>query len=140
MTDPDVRRLVRGGVRRRRHPHPTSTDPNGPDSVSQFLLRACGLGGSGTTDGPDPATADQLTSQDESEASDGEVGAQILRDSRQIVDRIYAHINSWLSRHTDAQIIIVDNQPPADQDMHVVVRYSGDSEQPPYGLIDDATT
>jgi hypothetical protein len=91
-------------------------------------------------DGPDPASTDELTGEVENEGSDREVGAQILRDSRQIVDRIYAHINTWLSSRTDAQIIIVDNQPPTDQDEHIVVRYSGDPEQPPYGLIDDATT
>lgn len=106
------------------------------DSPQKNLKPATG----GANDGPDPASPDELTGEDEAEGSDREVGAQILRDSRQIVDRIYAHINTWLSSRTDGQIIIVDNQPPADQDEHVVVRYSGDPERPPYGLIDDATT
>ena len=36
-----------------------------------------------------------------------------------------------------AQVIIVDNRPPATADDHVVVRYSGRTDEPPYGLIDD---
>ncbi|MHA6784712.1 hypothetical protein ACVGOW_27495 [Pseudonocardia saturnea] len=57
-----------------------------------------------------------------------------------IVDRIYRHILDWLNqRHGEAQVIVVDNSPPSWLDDYVVVRYSGDPEVPPYGLIDDST-
>ncbi|SCF19034.1 hypothetical protein GA0074695_4182 [Micromonospora viridifaciens] len=51
----------------------------------------------------------------------------------------YKHLHTWLAgRGAGAQIIIVDNAPPAEVENDVVVRYSGRADQPPYGLIDDA--
>jgi hypothetical protein len=38
-----------------------------------------------------------------------------------------------------AQIVVVDNLPPDIADDHVVVRYSGRADEPPYGLIEDET-
>jgi len=59
-------------------------------------------------------------------------------DSVTIAD-FYKHLHTWLAgRGAGAQIIIVDNAPPAEAEDDVVVRYSGRAEQPPYGLIDDA--
>ena len=58
-----------------------------------------------------------------------------------IVDRVYRHIIGWVNVHREsAQIIVVDNAPPPWVDAHVVVRYSGNVDEPPYGLIDDATS
>ncbi|WP_152563960.1 hypothetical protein [Actinomadura welshii] len=56
-----------------------------------------------------------------------------------IVNRVYSHILTWLSEEgAGAQVIVVDNVPPTAVDSSVVVRYSGDENRPPYGLIDDA--
>lgn len=58
-----------------------------------------------------------------------------------LVNNIYEHVEKWLdSTGTGAQIIFVDNSPPIAVEEHVVVRFSGRAEQPPFGLIDDATT
>ena len=52
--------------------------------------------------------------------------------------RLWDHIVSWShSMGASAQVIVVDNRPPDLVDPHVVVRYSGRSDEPPYGLIDD---
>ena len=52
--------------------------------------------------------------------------------------RVWQHIIDWTqSMGPAAQVIIVDNRPPAPADEHVVVRYSGRTDEPPYGLIDD---
>jgi len=52
--------------------------------------------------------------------------------------RVWQHIINWTqSMGPAAQVIIVDNRPPATADEHVVVRYSGRTDEPPYGLIDD---
>jgi hypothetical protein len=52
--------------------------------------------------------------------------------------RVWQHIIDWTqSMGPAAQVIIVDNRPPATADDHVVVRYSGRTDEPPYGLIDD---
>ncbi|MBM7414204.1 MULTISPECIES: ATP-binding protein [Nocardiaceae] len=75
------------------------------------------------------------------QVSDGSaLASDIALEAGSKVDRIYAHIEQWLSTHAGrAQIIIVDNEPPASVDeANVVVRYSGDSNRPPYGLIEDA--
>ncbi|GAB3946946.1 hypothetical protein GCM10027614_41320 [Micromonospora vulcania] len=51
----------------------------------------------------------------------------------------YKHLHTWLAGlGAGAQIIIVDNAPPAEVENDVVVRYSARADQPPYGLIDDA--
>ena len=54
--------------------------------------------------------------------------------------RVWEHIVSWSeSMGQAAQIIVVDNRPPDIVDPHVVVRYSGQADEPPYGLIEDET-
>lgn len=66
--------------------------------------------------------------------------ADINSRATTIVDRIYRHIRDWLARNPGAgQIMMVDNEPPSTADDYVVVRYSGDVDAPPYGLITDAT-
>jgi hypothetical protein len=75
------------------------------------------------------------------QVSDGSaVASDIASEAGSIVDRVYGHIGRWLDAHPGrAQIIIVDNEPPASVDKaNVAVRYSGDSAAPPYGLIEDA--
>jgi len=55
-----------------------------------------------------------------------------------IVDAVYRHIEGWLAAAGEgAQILIVDNDPPAWVDDAVVVRFSRDAANPPYGLIDN---
>lgn len=57
-----------------------------------------------------------------------------------IVQGVYSHIESWVNtRGSGAQVVIVDNSPPDVADRHVVVRFSRDPQQEPYGLIDDET-
>lgn len=51
--------------------------------------------------------------------------------------RVWQHIIDWTqSMGPAAQVIIVDDRPPLTADEHVVVRYSGRTGEPPYGLID----
>lgn len=58
-----------------------------------------------------------------------------------LVNNVYEHVERWLNGSgTGAQIIFVDNSPPVAVDEHVVIRFSGRDYQPPFGLIDDATT
>lgn len=59
-------------------------------------------------------------------------------DGNLIGDSIYSHLTRWAgSEGFQSQLIIVDNAPRASAQPHVVVRYSGDPDRPPYGLIDD---
>lgn len=54
------------------------------------------------------------------------------------VDGVYQHVNAWLrGRGVGAQILIVDNAPPAMAEEDIVVRFTGRAEVPPYGLISD---
>jgi hypothetical protein len=54
--------------------------------------------------------------------------------------RVWEHIVGWsASMGKSAQIVVVDNLPPDVADDHVVVRYSGQADDPPYGLIEDET-
>jgi hypothetical protein len=54
--------------------------------------------------------------------------------------RVWEHIVSWCAgMGSTAQILVVDNLPPDVANEHVVVRYSGQANQPPYGLIEDET-
>jgi hypothetical protein len=56
------------------------------------------------------------------------------------VSEMYSHLREWLrGPGAGAQIIVVDNRPPAAADSDVVVRYSGRADDPPYGLITDET-
>ena len=59
-------------------------------------------------------------------------------DGELIADAIYGHLIDW-SNHAgaDQQLIIVDNSPRPAAEPHIVVRFSGDPDRPPYGLIDD---
>jgi hypothetical protein len=58
-----------------------------------------------------------------------------------ILRSVYAHLNEWAAGPgADAQIIVVDNTPPTEADDVVVVRYTRDSQRPPYGLIEDETS
>jgi hypothetical protein len=58
----------------------------------------------------------------------------------EIPRRVWEHIATWSeSMAQSAQIVVVDNLPPAVAETHVVVRYSGHAEEPPYGLIEDET-
>lgn len=71
------------------------------------------------------------------EESDDDL-ARELRDSQaSIATSIYTHITGWLLANPTAQIIIVDNAPPAAAKGTIAVRYSGDPLDPPYGLIDN---
>ena len=70
-------------------------------------------------------------------AHDGGDDDEIAARSTTIVDRIYNHLSTWLGDHPEAQIIMVDNEPPARAADDVVVEYSADPDRPPYGLIDN---
>jgi hypothetical protein len=54
--------------------------------------------------------------------------------------RVWEHIMNWSAgMGKSAQIVVVDNLPPDVADDHVIVRYSGRADEPPYGLIEDET-
>ena len=54
--------------------------------------------------------------------------------------RVWEHMVGWSTGiGSSAQIIVVDNLPPDIANDHVVVRFSGQSDDPPYGLIEDET-
>jgi len=58
-----------------------------------------------------------------------------------LVNNIYEHVERWLKADgAGAQVLFVDNSPPITVEEHVVARFSGRAEQPPFGLIDDATS
>jgi len=70
--------------------------------------------------------------------SDDEVLAgEITRNHANIVHNIYAHIRRWLEENPVFQVIIVDNEPPGSMVLAEVIRFSGDPDEPPYGLIDN---
>jgi len=55
-----------------------------------------------------------------------------------IVDGVYRHLGEWLAASGEgAQILVVDNDPPAWVDENVVIRFTRDAANPPYGLIDN---
>jgi hypothetical protein len=57
-----------------------------------------------------------------------------------LVENFYQHVKTWLSGSgRGAQIVIIDNSPPASVSADVVVHYTRDPNRPPYGLIDNAT-
>ncbi|MEU4166282.1 hypothetical protein AB0F46_05265 [Streptomyces sp. NPDC026665] len=71
--------------------------------------------------------------------TESEEGAEEVAEA--IVRRIYRHLTEWLgTAGSGAQIIIVDNVPPPSVTQSIVVKYSGSDTEPPYGLIDDAST
>ncbi|RKN41008.1 DNA recombination protein RecN [Micromonospora endolithica] len=52
----------------------------------------------------------------------------------------YKHLHTWLAGPgAGAQIVLADNAPPPEADDDVILRFSRRVDQPPYGLIDDAT-
>jgi hypothetical protein len=56
-----------------------------------------------------------------------------------IVRRLYGHIAEWVDgRQGEAQVILVDHEPPDEYRDAIVVDYSRRADDPPYGLIDDA--
>ncbi|SFW92043.1 hypothetical protein SAMN04489730_8347 [Amycolatopsis australiensis] len=58
-------------------------------------------------------------------------------DSVAVAD-FYKHLHDWLaSPGAGAQILVVDNAPPASVENDIVVRFSRRADQPPYGLIED---
>jgi DNA repair exonuclease SbcCD ATPase subunit len=58
-------------------------------------------------------------------------------DSVAVAD-FYKHLHDWLAGlGRGAQILVVDNAPPAPVDDDIVVRFSRRADQPPYGLIED---
>ena len=55
-----------------------------------------------------------------------------------IIEGIYSHIDGWLKGlGAGAQVIVVDNDPPAATENHVVRRFTREATRPPYGLIDN---
>lgn len=56
-----------------------------------------------------------------------------------IVESMWSHMTRWCENHPQAQLIVVDNTPPALVGDHVIVRFSRDPALPPYGLISDET-
>lgn len=75
--------------------------------------------------------------EDSSTQESKELSALIKARSRNIVENIYEHLENWLDAHPDAQVILVDNQPPVVASEHIVVNYSQHPDYPPYGLIDN---
>ena len=54
------------------------------------------------------------------------------------VSDFYKHLHDWLAGPgSGAQILVVDNAPPAVADDDVVIRFSRRADLPPYGLIAD---
>ena len=50
----------------------------------------------------------------------------------------YKHLHDWLAGPGHgAQVLVVDNAPPATVDHDVVARFSRRADQPPYALIED---
>ncbi|WP_394524589.1 hypothetical protein [Paenarthrobacter nicotinovorans] len=85
-----------------------------------------------------PGSITVPTTQDPEADDDGvQIGLLITARSRNIVENIYRHVASWLATHPGAQIVFVDNQPPTVADRHIVVRYSQNPDDPPYGLIEN---
>jgi len=99
------------------------------DSPQKNLRR-----GSLTQPGTEIASRDDKRAEDTPDGGDDDA---IAASSSTIVDRIYVHLSTWLAEHPEAQIIMVDNEPPARAADDVVVEYSADPSNPPYGLIDD---
>ncbi len=56
-----------------------------------------------------------------------------------IVRRMYAHIVAWTTSHPDAQVIVVDHEPPDEARDLEVVRFTRRADIGRYGLIDDET-
>lgn len=56
-----------------------------------------------------------------------------------LVENFYRHAESWLgSNGRGAQLIVIDNSPPASMSQAVVVHYTRDPAIPPYGLVTNA--
>lgn len=58
-----------------------------------------------------------------------------------LVENFYQHAKSWLATDgVGAQLVVVDNSPPASAHEDVVKRFTRKVDEPPYGLIPEATT
>ncbi|MCV7175449.1 ATP-binding protein [Mycolicibacterium sphagni] len=56
-----------------------------------------------------------------------------------LVNNFYGHVRRWLAADgAGAQLIVIDNSPPDFVADDVVVEFTRDPQQPPYGLITDA--
>jgi hypothetical protein len=67
-------------------------------------------------------------------------GRDTLIEDAVSTDDFYQHLTQWLARHGNgAQVIVADNSPPELIEDRVIVRFSRDESEPPYGLIDDET-
>lgn len=68
-----------------------------------------------------------------------EDGDQDFADAT-LIENFYAHAKTWLATDgVGAQLIVVDNTPPASVAEDVVCRFTRDADDPPYGLIPEAT-
>lgn len=53
-----------------------------------------------------------------------------------LVERVYEHVIEWLAGPgVGAQVVIVDNTPPANAVNHIRMEYTRDPARPPFGLI-----
>ena len=69
-----------------------------------------------------------------------EDGDQDFADAT-LIENFYAHAKKWLAEDgVGAQLIVVDNSPPATVADDVVCRFTRDAGDPPYGLIPEATS
>ncbi len=67
-------------------------------------------------------------------------GAEDEFSRPEIAQNVWKYMIDWAqTAGATAQLIIVDNEPPAIADDTVVVRYGGKYGEPPYGLIDNET-
>jgi len=69
-----------------------------------------------------------------------EDGDQDFADAT-LIENFYAHAKKWLAEDgIGAQLIVVDNSPPATVADDIVCRFTRDADDPPYGLIPEATS
>ncbi|MGL5826349.1 MAG: hypothetical protein ACRCYU_16280, partial [Nocardioides sp.] len=69
-----------------------------------------------------------------------EHGDQDFADAT-LIENFYAHTKTWLAADgIGAQLIVVDNTPPVSVTEDVVCRFTRDTDDPPYGLIPEATS
>jgi hypothetical protein len=69
-----------------------------------------------------------------------EDGDQDFADAT-LIENFYAHAKTWLATDgVGAQLIVVDNTPPPSVAEDVVCRFTRDADDPPYGLIPEATS
>jgi hypothetical protein len=60
--------------------------------------------------------------------------------TEEIGNRLWEHLRHWTSNEgRGAQVIVVDHRPPPTVADSIVITFSGNSDQPPYGLIANET-